>query len=760
MRRQFATISAFGLIFAACVIAQAGDAALEVGSELLRLPNGERDKRLEARFAATPLTLPAGRTSLKEALAALAATGNPTTLATGVDGAVQAEVPAMAGTYWQGVIALCAAFDLVPEPGEGADRSEDSGRFGTRDNEGAPVVPQGGPLVLARRDPARPRPLLLAAGSLLVEVPVLLISQRRGTAPERSGDLALGFRFEPRVPTDAVGATLAHWRTVEDGAGRKLEWSETRGGNRGAEQALLHLVHLPERLPVIALNGEVVVQALEPTSISTGLLIGGSARGEVIGQEVTMRLLGDGEATANNQKGPGLALSVPTTLLGTRPKVQVTAGGQPLVFNPQGSQWSGGRIDLFYRGPKLGEGEHRITVSGVAALKQIRLPVQATLQLDGLPTGEPSTTSGLELQIPTRVTWPAGRRKLNEAVKLLAGANQVLLELGADERKEADLPAFDGTFWEGVIALCRTYDLAVLPPSQVVGVDPRQVDDEGEAQAASYVAGGPLCLGARRAGRRGVESCQASGILLMGVDDVALVISQGLDGISRRADIAYRLRLEPRFDASLVGSAAISWTSLAGFHAGHPLVVEENTAARGDERGNTQFVRVGRRVVRVPVDGRERPAVNPGSSGSVTVTGLPADSVPLTLSGLATLSLRRPVRLELPLAPGGRVLARVGGRTLVVRLATNGVDEQPTNRAGVIVEFGGEAIDGLDVEVRNPAGKVLRTNGNGSTGGNGRSKLYWYLPDLEPGQHTVVVTARERLGTLRLPFALSVTTPP
>lgn len=759
MKRAAAAIISLGLIITCAMAAHAADVALEVGSELLRLPVAQRDQRLDARFAASPFSLAAGRITATEALAALTATGNPTALATATDGAAQADVPAISGTYWQGVIAICAAFDLVPETGEGADRSEDSGRFGTRDNEGAPVVPQGGPLVLARRDPARPRPLLLAAGTLLVEVPTLLLSQRRGAVAERSADLALSFRFEPRVPTDTIGATLAHWRTVEDGSKRKLEWSETRVGNRGAEQALLHLVQLPERLSVIALAGDVVVQVLEPTVISAGLMIGGSARVEVIGQEVNMRLLGDGEKTPSGQAGPGLALSVPTTLLGTRPKVQVTVGGQPVVFNPQGSQWSGGRIELFYRSPKLGEGEHRIAVSGIAALKQMRLPLQLTLLLDGMPTSEPPAVGGLELQIPTRIVWPAGRHQLNAAVKMLAGANQVLLELGADERKEADLPAFSGTFWEGVLVLCRTFELTVLPPSQVVGVDPRQVDNEGESTATAFVAGGPLCLGPRRAGRRGVESCQASGILLMGVDDVTLVISQGLDGISRRADIAYRLRLEPRFDASLVGSATISWTSLAGFHDGHPLVVEESATARGDERGNAQMVRVGRRFVRVPANGSERPAVNPGSSGSVSVSGLPVDSVPLMLSGLTTLSLRRPVRLELPLAPGGRILARVGGRTLVVRLVTSGVDDNASNRAGVTVEFGGEAIDGLDIEVRNPAGKALRTNGNGSTGGNGRTKLYWYLPDLEPGQHTIVVTARERLGTLRLPFALSVTTP-
>ena len=150
MMRQSPTIFAIGLMVAATVTVCAGDATLDIGSELLRLPTAQREQRLDARFAATPLTMAAGRITLTEALAALAATGNPTTLAVGTDGAVRAELPAISGTYWQGVVALCAAFDLVPESGEGTDRSEDSGRFGTRDNEGAPVVPQGGPLVLAR----------------------------------------------------------------------------------------------------------------------------------------------------------------------------------------------------------------------------------------------------------------------------------------------------------------------------------------------------------------------------------------------------------------------------------------------------------------------------------------------------------------------------------------------------------------------------------------------------------------------------------
>src|SRR5580658_234833 len=66
-------------------LARAGEAELTVSSELLRQAPAAREKAIQARLAATPVTWPASRRTLNEAVAALAATGNPTVLATGVD---------------------------------------------------------------------------------------------------------------------------------------------------------------------------------------------------------------------------------------------------------------------------------------------------------------------------------------------------------------------------------------------------------------------------------------------------------------------------------------------------------------------------------------------------------------------------------------------------------------------------------------------------------------------------------------------------
>ena len=86
-------------------------------------------------------------------------------------------------------------------------------------------------------------------------------------------------------------------------------------------------------------------------------------------------------------------------------------------------------------------------------------------------------------------------------------------------------------------------------------------------------------------------------------------------------------------------------------------------------------------------------------------------------------------------------------------------DDNSTERSGVSVEMAGDQIDALAVEVRDAAGKAVRSNGSGNTGSNGRSRLMWYFVALEQGPYTVVVTARERLGVLRLPFSLTATTP-
>jgi len=740
------------LVSVAC--SWAGDVDFSVSSPLLAQPEAQRTQQIQARLAATPLAWPGGRLTAADAVALLAACGNPTVLVDPADAARSAELPAMAGDYWQGVAAVCAAFDLALEPGEGLDQAEDSGRYGNRDNNGTALVATGGPVLLRGRDPLGARSLYVPCGAVLAEILAFDLHQRQGAVASRTADIRLSLRFEPRVQPLQIGTTLVVWNTVEDSLGRKLNSSEAAGGRR-ADVSTVHLSEVQESFTGCTLTGELLVQTLEPVTLSATVRPGDKARADLLGQEVSMQLMGEGETTANGQRGPGFSLSVPTAVLGTRPKLSVTLGGQPLKFNNQGSHWSGGRIELFYRGPKLLDGAYVATLSGQAALQQVRLPLRVPIAVARLPSNGRPLAGGLDLQVPTHVRWDAGECSVADAVQRLSGANQVLLELGADERRRAALPAFDGTFWDGVLAVCRAFDLTILPPSQAV----QGQDQEGE-NTPTCITGGPLCLGPRRGERPGVENFQASGILLMVMDALTVVTNQGLDGVTRQAEVSYRLRLEPRLDASLIGSATVSWTSLAGVGEGRPLVVEESSIETVDENEaqvQMRVMRVGRRLVRVASNDQSTGAT---ATGRVVVSGLPAGQVPLTLSGQVALHLRRPVRAELSLAPGGRSTARLGERAAMVKMFSAANDEEAgAERSGVSVEMVGDQVDALAVEVRDAAGKVVRSTGSGNSGSSGRSRMLWYFATLEQGPYTVVLSARERLGVLRLPFSLTATTP-
>lgn len=741
------------LLLAGLCLLPAGEVDFTLSSPLLALPEAQRNQQVQARLAATPLAWPGGRLTAADAVALLAASGNATMLADPADATKVAQLPALAGDYWQGVIAVCTAFGLAVEPGEGLDQAEDSGRYGNRDNTGTALITTGGPVMLRALPAEAQRPLYVPCGAVLAEVLAFDVHQRQGAVTSRSADVRLSLRMEPRVQPLQVGTTLVSWTTVEDPLGRKLTSTEAAGA-RQADVSALTLSDVPENFSGCMLVGELLIQTLEPVTLSATIRPGDKARADLLGQEVSMQLIGEGETTANGQRGPGFSLSVPTAVLGTRPKLTVTLGGQPLKFNNQGSHWSGGRIELFYRGPKLLDGAYVATLAGQAALQQVRLPLKVPIALGRLPAAERPVGGGLDLQIPTRIRWDAGECDVAEAIRRLAADNQVLLELGADERRRATLPAFEGTFWEAVLVVCRAFELTILPPSQSV-----QGQDEDGETTPTCVTGGPLCLGQRQGERAGIESFQASGILLMGLDALTVVSNHGLGGVTRQAELSYRLRLEPRLDASLIGSATVSWTSLAGAAGGRPLAVEEanqQPQSEDDVRVQMRVMRVGRRLVRVAANDQGDQAA---ASGRVLVSGLPPGPVPLALSGQVSLHLRRPVRSELTLAPGGRGTARMGERALMVKMFTAAHEDEGGERAGVSVEMAGDEIDALAVEVRDAAGKPLRSNGSGNAGSNGRSRLMWYFAGLDQGPYTVVLTGRERLGLLRLPFNLSATTP-
>jgi hypothetical protein len=744
------------LILSAALV-WAGDVTFTVSSPLLALPQAARKQQVEARLAPTALAWPGGQLTAGEAVALLAASGNPTLLMDPKDAARTAELPALSGNYWQGVIAICSAFELAIEPGEGLDQADDNSRYANQSAvTGTAVIATGGPLMLRGQAAGAIHPLYLPCGPVLAEVEDFDIRQRQGAVTNRTANARIAFRLEPRVPPAEVGATLVSWKSVEDQFGRRMTWSEVADGTP-SDVSSVALSEIQERFTGCTMSGQLSIQALESVSLIATVKLGEKARVDLLGQEVSVRLLGEGDTTANGQRGPGFSLSVPTAVLGIRPKLSVTMGGQPLKFNNQGSNWSGSRIDFFYRGPKQIDGACVVTVTGQAVLQQVTLPIRLPIVLDRLPRTERPFPLSLDLQIPTRLRWDAGECTVGEAVKRLGAANQVLLELGADERRRATLPAFEGNFWEGVFVICRAFDLTILPPSQVA----QSSDEEGQ-HTPTCITGGPLCLGKRQGDRSGVDTFQSSGILMMGLDALTVVTNQGLGGVTRQAELSYRLRLEPRLDPSLIGSAMISWTSLALSGDGRPLVVEEPAVpvADGHENSSFRFMRVGKRMVRVSANGEMEEDEGVPVSGHVMVSGLPAEKTPLHLSGQVSVHLFQTVRAELSLAVGGRAVGRMGERSVILKtFSAADDDEGGHNRPGISVETVGGELDAMMVDVRDAAGKLMTNNGSNNLGDNGRARMLWYFAGLDNGPYTVVVTAREPLGSLRVPFTLNATTP-
>jgi hypothetical protein len=722
---------------------------LTVSSALLQLPEEQRQTQVEARVHATPVRWSAGVYSLNELVGKLHETGNATQLDKTVDGQKKIQVAAQTGDYWQALSSLCAAFDLIMLPGEGMDVSEDSGRFSNRDNNGIPVITTGGPVRLVARPAQRSAPRYISCGSVLAEITRVEMELREGREISCTALIETAFRFEPRIKPREMGTTLMAWRLMEDQQGRKLTSDESARETQ-PEIAVVQLSAIPDPFHGCTMRGDLLGQMLEPVTLTATMSVGDTARTTLLGQEVSLQFIGENETTAHGQRGPGFSVSVPTAVLGTRPQLRITSGDQSVTLTNQGAHWSGGRIDLFFRGPRQVMGAYDISLIGQAALEQLRIPLRIPVLLQGLSRAEKTLTNGAELQIPSTVSWPAGEVSLQTALAFLNAHNQVLLELGVDEKRTATLPAFSGFFWDGVLTICQAFNLTLLPATQIPASAEHQSDD-----TLASVSGGPLCLAAPREDRVALNRFQARGLLLICLDDVAAVTKHGFDGILREAEVSYRLRIEPRFDTSLMSEAFMSWSSLGGVAAGKPLLVSnEREPQPVHERGNVRFVRVGKRLVRVASEQDNRNDTTP--SDVVAISGLPANPVDLRLHGQLTVPLRRPVRAEMSLQMGDNGVVALGQYPLMIRMFEE-PDERGavTKRAAVALEMASEYVDEVTIELRDAQERSVRSTDNDNHS-NGRLRMLWYYPELNNGPYSVVITARERLATLCVPLTIDV----
>src|SRR5690606_12196524 len=99
---------------------------------------------------------------------------------------------------------------------------------------------------------------------------------------------------------------------------------------------------------------------------------------------------------------------------------------------------------------------------GLRRLGTVVRPVALSIDTGILATAPRSN----EAQVAaSAVDLPGGSVGLGQALQALrASGNEVLVDLGVDTGRSADLTAARLPFWEAVLTVATAFDLAVLPP--------------------------------------------------------------------------------------------------------------------------------------------------------------------------------------------------------------------------------------------------------------------------------------------------------
>jgi hypothetical protein len=666
-------------------------------------------EQIAALSRATPVRLGGGATSLAVAVTLLSASGNPTLLADNVDGAISVVLPPLDGTYWQALLAVCAAFDLgiAMSPVVGSDGGP----------TGAPgfelhVPVQAGPVWLCRRAQGTPRLLAEAQGPLAVVVEELQLNQARsrttGDPLERWVDVSLRLVLEPHVAAGSIGQaelTLAAHSAL---AGKELAMEAIEQGHNEAHPDTRYpgsfRLILP-RFPGISafrLSGLLTLPVGEATTLA-GTLRLGTAQELVHGHDrLTVRLI-DGEAAKReSRRGPGLLCTYAAGALVAEPVLHVAVAGQELPGTEVVSERHDDDIELtMLFGSEPAAQEHAVEVHASFERGHAALPLSWSIDLGALPAGDAELDQPSSLSRATLLAWPAGTITLQQALqRLRASGNLVLLELGADEMRSSELPAFSGSFWDGVLAVCHAFQLTVLvgDGSEAVSV-PDDDSSGGLVRSVLPIDGGTVCLGQERTDRPALSSMQACGPLLAMITDSESVLTRGRLGVERTTNLACRLRLEPRLHQVRLRNTNVYWYAFAEA-AGRSLPVRRPLLDPRDPESADG-------AAAIPLDGKEVQLRT--SPWVVAVGGLPAGATRLSLGGLFVGELEQPVQVALALSPGQRQAVRLGEHVLEVSF----LDQAQARVLGL--SDAAVSIDGSDAlghelkcELRGPLGERLQ----------------------------------------------------
>ncbi len=142
---------------------------------------------------------------------------------------------------------------------------------------------------------------------------------------------------------------------------------------------------------------------------------------------------------------------------------------------------------------------------------------------------------------------------------------------------------------------------------------------------------------------------------------------------------------------------------------------------------------------------------------AVAVDGLDAASRRVRLDGLLRLELRRPVRHDFALTPGGSRVLQIGDNVLTVELIASDPDD---GRAGLRISGAPGTLDDLEVGLRDEHGRAKTSTSHSTTSFDAQSEArMWSYDHLSDAAHRIQVAGRAALANPCLPFAVEIEVP-
>jgi hypothetical protein len=342
------------------------------------------------------ISWPGGECTLARAIGLLDATGNTTVIGDGGDPSRRARLPFIEGSYWQAVLAVCAAFDLELAPA--SERTRSDLRDAAKGDTGLLVV-TGGTVVLRPRARDADAPDLSPQGELLVVVDDAgLYTTRTVHTVDAAAFTAWRVRLPPRSDVRGIASATVTWRTVRNGTGRRLRVEGATGGDvrlqpgirvgaaDGAPRAVVGLHGISAHTRGWRLEGVVRIRRTERKMEVVEVTMPGRAPIDLGTTAGTVWLAENPADAPQRLPGPGAGIDLPTDSFDNTTLGLVVMDGKnaTLTTRGRGIFKDGGTTTVNVGVTDLQAGQrYRVGVSAQVVAEEIVQPLQVTVRLNG-----------------------------------------------------------------------------------------------------------------------------------------------------------------------------------------------------------------------------------------------------------------------------------------------------------------------------------------------------------------------------------------